>query len=138
MIGPWLHTFPRRLFRLTGIFLLVCIAVPFVVLGFAVRPLCACIDDTRRTLPRQIVEAYAGEAYAWSMDNPGSRCPTDASELARYTGDPDADGRDPWGNDLVIVCDAPGGRFGVVSVGEDGKQDTPDDIRSWDPAGPDR
>lgn len=122
----------RSLLRLArGLLLAGLLVAP---LGFLipVRPLCACVYGvSKQSLGREIVETLAIEAYArWSMDNPERRCPTDVSELRAYAGPLDA--QDPWGHPLIMLCDGPGGRFGVVSGGPDGKLDTSDDIRSWD------
>jgi hypothetical protein len=123
---------PRWLFRLARLFLLTCLLMPVLGFLFAARPLCACVYlESERDVAGKTVNTYANEAYArWSLNNPGVRCPTDLSELSKYTDAPDA--RDPWGQSLQMVCPAPSVHFGVVSTGPDGKLDTADDIRSWE------
>jgi hypothetical protein len=59
------------------------------------------------------------EGYAtWSVEHPGTPCPSSIDDL----GSP---GNDPWGNPYRFTCD---GRVSVSSSGPDGKPGTPDDI----------
>jgi len=123
---------PGWMFRVARVVLVACLLMPLLGLLFAERPLCSCpYLESKGQLSGNTVDTYAHEAYArWSMNDPEKRCPTDLSELSRYTDV--LDGRDAWGHSLQMVCPAPDGRFGVLSLGPDGKQDTTDDIKSWD------
>jgi hypothetical protein len=78
-----------------------------------------------------LVRAYVEEAYPkWKADNAGKTCPAKLDELAKYFGENPGIPvmQDPWGHDLVMQCDAKG--LVVISIGEDGKQGTADDVRS--------
>lgn len=82
-------------------------------------------------LAQLLVRAYVEEAYPkWKTDNAGKSCPAKLDELAKYFGDNPGIPvmQDPWGHDLVMQCDAKG--LVVLSIGEDGKPGTADDIRS--------
>ena len=92
--------------------------------------------SARDELTAVMVKEYATTAFPlWARDHVDKQCPDSIQDLARYTGKEDP--KDPWGNELVMVCgeNAPEGvpnRFGVISKGEDGKLDTQDDIKSWE------
>lgn len=82
---------------------------------------------------RAAVRAFALEAYPrWSLDHPLDRCAR-LEDLARLANQRT---EDPWGNPYVVLCGdtAPPGvtGMGVLSLGPDGKQGTPDDIKSWE------
>ena len=74
-----------------------------------------------------VVTKYANEAYpAWAADHPTRACPVSLSELAPYM-DP-AGSRDPWGRHYAFTCaDA---KLYAMSLGEDGRSNTDDDIWS--------
>ncbi|HEY5922616.1 MAG TPA: type II secretion system protein GspG [Kofleriaceae bacterium] len=82
-----------------------------------------------------LLRAYTQEAYPkWKADNPGKTCPASLAELAKDFGTEDPDLpllKDPWGNDLVMKCDAKS--FSVMSLGPDGKAGTEDDLRESTP-----
>jgi hypothetical protein len=75
----------------------------------------------------------------WQRKNSDKACPT-WPELNKYANvsekKRDEPQRDPWGNEYKLLCgpDAPQGTkgFAVQSLGEDGKPNTDDDVKSWD------
>jgi len=80
-----------------------------------------------------LVDKYAHQAYAeWSV-NSDEQCPDSLEPLAKLLSRDNT--KDPYGKPLVMLCgeNAPeeANGFGVLSVGKDGKQGTPDDIASW-------
>ena len=94
------------------------------------------LDEARVKLAKYQVSQLATEFYRqWQMAHVAKPCPDDLDELTTFYGAPAM--KDPWGHSFVIVCGPtapPAARgFGVISLGGDGKQDTPDDIRSWGP-----
>ena len=81
------------------------------------------------------VKKYAFEAYpSWSASHPDKACPEKLSDLNEYMNDNDSN--DAWNKPLKMMCGAslPAGAKGlaVMSSGEDGKDGTADDIKSWD------
>lgn len=88
--------------------------------------------ESKERVARIMVQEVAVQAYArWTMNNPARRCPDSGYELARYLDNPQM--LDPWGKTLVVLCeDATPYGMRVVSAGQDGKFETPDDIRSWE------
>jgi hypothetical protein len=82
-------------------------------------------------LVKLLVEAYVKEAYPkWKTDHPGKSCPDKLEELAKYFGENPGIPvlEDPWGHPLVMRCDDKG--LAIISLGEDGKQGTGDDVIS--------
>ena len=118
-----------------------CLAVLAVALSFV-----ACKNEggkehqpadtsARDELTAVMVKEYATTAFPlWARDQVAKQCPDSIQDLARYTGKEDP--KDPWGNELVMLCgeNAPAEAkgFGVLSMGADGKRDTADDIKSWE------
>lgn len=82
------------------------------------------------------VNKYAYEGYpSWSASHPEKTCPDKLSDLNEdINGD---DINDAWGHPIVMQCgqDMPSGAKGIAvhSLGPDGKDNTCDDIESWDP-----
>jgi hypothetical protein len=95
-----------------------------------------CVGESKTEIARTVVKAYAYEAYPqWSAAHPGQHCPNHLEELNEYMSFNDT--RDPWGNRYRIFClpDMPPGLrpIGVTSDGEDAREGTADDIKSWEP-----
>lgn len=81
------------------------------------------------------VKKYAFEAYGeWSQAHPDKSCPDKLGDLSQYMDVKDIN--DPWGHPYVMYCGQalPAGARGgiaVLSFGEDGREGTDDDIKSW-------
>lgn len=78
-----------------------------------------------------LVRAYVQEAYPqWQAENKDAKCPAKLEDLAKYFGENPGIPvlADPWGHPLVMKCDEKG--LSVLSVGEDGKEGTADDVRA--------
>ncbi len=89
------------------------------------------VDIARLGAKRFNFEAYP----MWARDHADKACPDKIDDLYPYVGANDR--MDPWGAPYHLFCgpnlpaDAHGG-FAVVSLGPDGKEGTPDDIKSWE------
>ena len=80
---------------------------------------------------KMTAQKFAFEAYPqWAMENPEKACPTSLRDLDHYMDRymDKAAREDPWGHEYLFTCS--GGRLYVVSLGEDGKASTADDIWS--------
>jgi hypothetical protein len=78
------------------------------------------------TMTGGAVLELAYKAYPqWRLEHRGQSCPRSFDELVAYTHWPEEDW---WGRPYVLICRDIG--IAVVSVGEDGKLGTEDDIRS--------
>lgn len=120
---------------MTMLEILIVLAIIALVMGFLFGPrIMEMFGEAKEETAGLMVNKYANEAYArWTLDNKGKSCPDSLGELAKYTNNEDT--KDPWDNELMMVCgeSAPEGvSFGVASKGPDGKQDTSDDIKSWE------
>jgi hypothetical protein len=88
-----------------------------------------------REATRTKIQRLAFEAFPeWSAAHPDRACPDRLAELTEYM--PDNDMTDAWGRPLKMMCGSilpPRARgIAVLSMGEDGKEGTDDDIKSWE------
>jgi hypothetical protein len=69
----------------------------------------------------------------WARAHQDKACPDKLEDLAEYMSKKET--KDPWGNPYRFFCgqNLPAGAKGlaVMSAGEDGKEGTSDDIKSW-------
>ncbi len=80
------------------------------------------------------VKKYAFEAYPqWAGAHPARTCPTSLADLNEYMNNKDI--KDPWGTPYKMYCGQtlpPGAKgLAVSSAGEDQKEGTEDDVKSW-------
>jgi len=114
--------------------IMIVLAILTLVMGLLVGPrVFEMFGESKVKLAQTEVKQLAYEAYTqWQMNN-NKACPDELTELTKYTNKKSVD--DPWGKKYVMHCgeNAPQGRsFGISSLGEDGKQGTEDDIKSWE------
>ena len=117
--------------------ILIVLAILALVMGFLIGPrVFAAFQESKGEVARSIAKKLAYEAYPqWSMkpSNQG-KCPS-TSDLAEYVNQK-SEFTDPWGGAYIIKCgaDLPAGARGIAvySKGEDGKEGTGDDQRSWE------
>jgi hypothetical protein len=91
------------------------------------------LELSRREIARKTVELYAGEGFpVWAVEHRGKECPS-VAELDEMLGRTPQN--DPWGRPYRVLCgtELPAGAegIGVYSLGQDGKDGTDDDIKSW-------
>lgn len=97
------------------------------------------LGSSKEELTKVQVDKIVKEYYPrWSSQNTDKACPDNLLEIGKsidktFTED---EFRDAWGKPLKFLCGdtLPAGAsgLGVYSMGEDGKDNTPDDIRSWE------
>lgn len=114
--------------------ILIVMAIIVLVMGFLFGPrLMEMFGQSKEKLAKSMVVRMSDESFPrWQLDNAGKSCPADILEIARYSND--KEGKDPWGNQMILLCGdtAPEGlQIGVMSMGPDGKRDTNDDVKSW-------
>lgn len=116
--------------------IMIVLAIIALVMGVLVGPrVLAMFQDSKVDMAKIMVTQVAEKAYPpWSIKNMDKECPESLKDLKRYMNNKDA--KDPWGQDLIMVCgpDAPDeitSGFGVISKGPDKKENTDDDIKSW-------
>jgi hypothetical protein len=84
---------------------------------------------------KSTVRKYAYEAFLqWGQAHPSKACPDKLDDLNEYMNDNKS--TDPWGQNYKMMCgpNVPAGAkgIGIMSFGEDQKEGTADDIKSWD------
>ena len=116
--------------------ILIVLAIIGLVMGLLVGPrVMKMFSSSKVDLTRIMIKKYANEGYPqWQIHHSGKTCPDSVNEIAAEEDQKEA--KDEWGNPLTMLCgdQRPAGvhGIGIVSVGEDGKPGTPDDLKSWD------
>ena len=117
--------------------IMIVLAIIALVMGLVVGPrVMKMFGESKVDTSRIKVTKYAFEAYpSWSASHPDKACPASIADLNEYMNNDDA--TDSWKQPLKMMCgqNLPPGAKGiaVMSIGEDGKEGTCDDIESWDP-----
>lgn len=129
---------PRAMSKQAGMTILeilIVLAIIALVMGVLVGPrVMRLFGQGQADVAKLKAEKYK-EAYTiWSASNPGKKCPATLADLQQYM---DAkDDKDPWGNPFKMMCGASAAAgstgFEVMSPGQDGKEGTADDIKTWD------
>jgi len=116
--------------------IMIVLAILALVMGLVVGP--AVMDhyrEARRKIARMAVRKIVDEEYpAWTLAHPGQQCPERLEDLSPSATSKDTE--DPWGGRYRIYCgtNLPRGvrGFAASSPGEDSKDGTEDDIKSWE------
>lgn len=115
--------------------IMIVLAILALVMGLVVGPrVMKMFGQSKGDIASLTVRKYADEAFpSWSMAHPSKGCPDKLQDLNEYMNNKDI--KDPWGNDYKMFCgpSLPPGAKGVavLSFGEDGKEGTADDVKSW-------
>jgi general secretion pathway protein G len=116
--------------------IMIVLAILALVMGLVVGPkVMKMFGKSKVDIATLTATKYANEAYpSWSQSNPNKSCPDKLEDLNEYMNNKDI--KDPWGNPYKMLCgqSAPAGvkGMGIQSNGEDGKEGTSDDIKSWE------
>jgi type II secretory pathway pseudopilin PulG len=117
--------------------IMIVLAILAIVMGLLVGPkVLKMFSESRVKTTKIKLTQYANEAFPqWASSHPDKACPEKITDLNEYMNSSDAN--DSWGRPLKMFCgaNAPAGirGVGVLSMGEDGKEGTDDDLKSWDP-----
>jgi general secretion pathway protein G len=131
-----LKSFKRAHRGMTLLEIMIVLAILALVMGLVVGPrVMKAFSKSKVDIAGLASRKFATEAYPlWQTNHPGKTCPERLDELNEWADS--KDGKDPWGTPFKMFCgpDAPAGSkgFGVMSAGEDMKEGTPDDIKSWE------
>jgi general secretion pathway protein G len=115
--------------------IMIVLAILALVMGLVVGPrVMRMFGKSKSDIAELTVKKYAYEAYGgWSQANPNKSCPDKLEDLNEYMNNKDI--KDPWGTPYKMMCgqNLPAGAKGiaVMSAGEDTKEGTEDDIKSW-------
>lgn len=116
--------------------IMIVLAILALVMGLLVGPkVMKMFAGSKVDITKLKLKKYAYEAYpSWSAAHPDKACPGTISELNEYMNGNDSN--DAWGRPIKLMCGAslPAGAKGIAlsSSGEDGKDGTEDDLKSWD------
>jgi general secretion pathway protein G len=116
--------------------IMIVLAILALVMGLVVGPrVMKMFAGSKVDIAAATVKKYAYEAYpSWSQANPNKSCPEKLEDLNEFMNNKDA--KDPWGNPFKMMCGQtlpPGAKgLAVMSNGEDGKEGTSDDVKSWE------
>src|SRR5262245_16437125 len=117
----------------TLIEIMIVLAIIGLIMGVLVGPkVMRSFSEARIKTTFLMLKEYEGAYTRWVADNDGD-CPESLTALTKYTNKKDL--KDVWGTDFVMMCGdqvQTESHFGVVSWGPDKKQNTDDDIHSWD------
>ena len=117
--------------------IMIVLAILAIVMGLLVGPaVLKRYGEARVKTTKMKLTQYANTAFPqWSMSHPDKSCPDKLSDLSEYMNSNDEN--DAWGRPIKMMCgpSLPAGVHGlaVTSMGEDGKEGTDDDLKSWDP-----
>ena len=130
------QTRARALRGMTLLEIMIVLAILALVMGLLVGPrVFRAFQDSKTEIARNTVRKLANEAYPqWAMKpSNNGKCPT-LVDLSEYMNSKDE--KDPWGEEYVVKCggDLPAGATGIaiVSKGDDKKEGTGDDLKSWE------
>jgi general secretion pathway protein G len=117
--------------------IMIVLAILALVMGLVVGPrVMKLFGESKVDIARLTVKKFADEAFPqWSRSHPDKGCPDKIEDLSEYMDKKDT--KDPWGNQYKMLCppNLPAGARGGIAIsspGEDGKEGTSDDIKSWD------
>jgi general secretion pathway protein G len=121
---------------MTLIEIMIVLAIIALVMGLLVGPaiigkLQQAKVDTARAMTKQIEAAHARWLVSSDKD-----CPDSIDDLKQELGKKKGDiVKDPWGKEYIIKCGDQAPEecegFCVMSLGKDGKENTSDDVKSW-------
>ena len=116
--------------------IMIVLAILALVMGLLVGPKVmkmfaqSKVDTTKIKLKKYAYEAYP----SWSASHPDKQCPEKIADLNEYMNGNDSN--DSWGRPVKMLCGSnlpPGAKgIAVMSMGEDGKDGTEDDLKSWE------
>jgi general secretion pathway protein G len=117
--------------------IMIVLAILALVMGLVVGPrVMKLFAESKVDIAKMTVKDFTYKAYPlWARSHSDKGCPDQLSDLSEYMDKKDT--KDPWGNSYKMYCGQnlpPGakGGFAVSSPGEDGKEGTSDDIKSWE------
>ncbi len=116
--------------------IMIVLAILALVMGLLVGPkVMKMFGESKIDTTKIKIKKYAFEAYpSWSASHPDKGCPEKLADLNEYMNSDDSN--DSWGKPLKMMCGStlPAGARGVavMSAGEDGKEGTADDLKSWE------
>lgn len=92
----------------------------------------AILERARKKETRNVMKTVENAMTMWQMENTTDPCPPNLSELAKKAN-LSKEPKDAWGRPFVFKCPGDHGtEIDLTSLGKDGREGTPDDIKSWE------
>lgn len=117
--------------------IMIVLAILALVMGLVVGPrVMKLFAESKVDIAKMTVQDFTYKAFPlWQRSHSDKGCPDRLEDISEYMDKKDT--KDPWGNPYKMLCGQnlpPGakGGFAVMSAGEDGKEGTSDDIKSWE------
>ncbi|HEY4179795.1 MAG TPA: prepilin-type N-terminal cleavage/methylation domain-containing protein [Kofleriaceae bacterium] len=116
--------------------IMIVLAILALIMGLVVGPrVYKMFAGSKVDIAKATVRKYAYEAFLqWGQAHPSKACPDKLEDLNEYMNDNKT--ADPWGQNYKMMCgpNAPAGvkGIGIMSFGEDQKEGTADDVKSWE------
>jgi general secretion pathway protein G len=126
---------------LTLLEIMIVIAILGLLVVIVVPRVMGALGSSKIDLTKIQVDKVVKEYYPrWSSQNTDKACPDSLLEIGKSIDKTftEEEFKDAWGKPLKFLCGdtlptgASGSGLAVYSFGEDGKDNTPDDIRSWE------
>jgi len=130
------RSFARAHRGMTLLEIMIVLAILALVMALLVGPrVLNALRDSKVKTTKMKLNQYANEAFPqWSANHPDKACPDKLADLDEFMNSHDSN--DAWARPIKMMCGTnlpPGAKgLAVMSVGEDGKEGTEDDIKSWE------
>jgi prepilin-type N-terminal cleavage/methylation domain-containing protein len=130
------RSFARGHRGMTLLEIMIVLAILALVMTLLVGPkVLNALRDSRAKTTKIKLTQYVNEAFPqWAASHPDKGCPDKLTDLNEYMNSSDIN--DAWGRPIKMMCGAtlPAGVKGLAaqSMGEDGKDGSEDDIKSWE------
>jgi general secretion pathway protein G len=119
--------------------IMIVIAILGLLIVIVVPRVMGALGSSKIDLTKIQVDKIVKEYYPrWAAQNTDKACPDNLLEIGKAVDKTftEEEFKDAWAKPLKFLCGdtLPAGAsgLGVYSMGEDGKDNTPDDIRSWE------
>lgn len=117
--------------------IMIVLAILALVMGLVVGPrVMKMFGESKGKTTKIKVDKFAHEAFPSWQATTNKACPEKLADLNEYMNDQSPEAiNDAWGKPLKMMCGGqlpPGAKgIAVMSFGEDGQENTADDIKSW-------
>lgn len=113
--------------------IMIALAIVSLMLGGAAVYAFGQLEKAKKKETVNMMRKVKDAVLQWRMDQTGEQCPSSLVDLvtAKIMNKEPKDG---WGKPFLLKCPGEHDTDGIdlVSLGKDGKEGTPDDLKSWE------